>query len=207
MYQVHKYGPQVKIINDLFLNSLLTKLCSPNTVQPQANQLIELLYAGMLGTVVSDGFFSQQVKVSTRMTNIHKDQFYEGPVIDPNCPIVVANLARAGTIPSYVIYQMLNQVLPHQKVRQDHIMATRETDTNGRAIGANFGAAKIGGSIENSIVLFPDPMGATGGTIAAAVEHYTKKVHGPARKFMALHLIVTPEHLRKITTQHPDMSI
>jgi uracil phosphoribosyltransferase len=50
-------------------------------------------------------------------------------------------------------------------------------------------------------------MGATGGTISAAIEHYMKNIPGPARKYIALHLIVTPEYLRKITTQHPDMSI
>jgi uracil phosphoribosyltransferase len=64
---------------------------------------------------------------------------------------------------------------------------------------------KIGGDIDNAIVLFPDPMGATGSTIAEAIDMY--KTRGKARKFVALHCIVTPEYLKKVQAKHPDLII
>ena len=57
------------------------------------------------------------------------------------------------------------------------------------------------------MVFFPDPMGATGNTIVTAIDHYKTKVEGPAARFVALHLIVTPEYLRRVLTAHPDVMI
>src|SRR6185503_7601780 len=57
------------------------------------------------------------------------------------------------------------------------------------------------------IVLFPDPMGATGGSLATAIQTYKDKVPGKQRKIICVNLIVTPEYVRKMTTQHPDALI
>ena len=46
------------------------------------------------------------------------------------------------------------------------------------------------------------PMGATGGSICLAMDEY-KKVAGKPRKIICAHLIVTPEYLKRVTTQHP----
>ena len=74
-------------------------------------------------------------------------------------------------------------------------------------VGSNIGGAKIGGDVDDAIVLFPDPMGATGGSLSTAIEMYKKKVPGKMRKIICLHLIVTPEYVRRITTDHPDVAI
>jgi uracil phosphoribosyltransferase len=43
-------------------------------------------------------------------------------------------------------------------------------------------------------------MGATGGTLETAMNYYEKEIQGPVSQYIALHLIVTPEYLKKILT-------
>ena len=54
---------------------------------------------------------------------------------------------------------------------------------------------------------FPDPMGATGGSISYCIDHYKNKVEGKAKKYIALHLMVTPEYIKRMKTDHPDVEI
>ena len=57
------------------------------------------------------------------------------------------------------------------------------------------------------MVLFPDPMGATGGSLSTAISLYKHKVPGTMRKVICAHLIVTPEYLRRLQADHPDVAI
>lgn len=203
----HKYGPQVHLLNDPCMTSWLCRLCSPNTFQPQINSLVEYLYTGLLQTVVSAEFPKKNVRVPTRMTAAHPDSPYEGEILDSEQRVVSVNLARAGTYPSHICYNLLNNVLNPQLIRQDHILASRMTDDKSQVTGAALGGHKIGGDVRDAIVIFPDPMGATGNTIISALEHYKKQVGGGAKKYIALHLIVTPEYLGKVSQFHPDIVI
>jgi uracil phosphoribosyltransferase len=127
-------------------------------------------------------------------------------LIDPEVPVVSVNLARAGTLPSHICYTALNYFMNPKKVRQDHISIGRTTDEQHKVTGSLVSGHKIGGNVDDSIVLFPDPMGATGGTLVEAVDLY-KSQPGKARKFIALHCIVTPEYLKKIQSRHPDLIV
>ena len=81
-------------------------------------------------------------------------------------------------------------------VRQDHISIAR---------GVGISGHKIGGRVDDAIVLFPDPMGATGGTLVEALDLY--KQHGNPRKVISLHCIVTPEYIRAVHAKHPDLIV
>ena len=83
----------------------------------------------------------------------------------------------------------------------------RTTDDDGHVTGAYFGDSKIGGDVDDAFVLFPDPMGATGGSLSAAISHYKNNVGGKARRFINVNLIVTPEYLKRIQTDHPDVVV
>ena len=50
-------------------------------------------------------------------------------------------------------------------------------------------------------------MGATGHTLAAALDFYKKTIPGQAKKYIAMHLIVTPEYLRNLRQFHPDLIV
>ncbi len=203
----HHYGPQVHIIDNAFLNGLLAQLCSPDTVQPQVNHLVEVLYTHLISVAANQELQIEEFKQPTRMTAMHPEQLLSGKRIAPNQKAVCVNLARAGTYPSHICYNFLHFAIKPQNLRQDHIFAARMTDESEQVTGAQFGGLKIGGDVKDSNVIFPDPMGATGNTIVSSIDYYKKKIQGPARKFIALHLIVTPEYLKKVLTAHPEISI
>ena len=83
----------------------------------------------------------------------------------------------------------------------------RQTDDDGKVTGSYFGDSKIGGGVDEAVVLFPDPMGATGGSLSAAITHYKEKVEGKAKKYVTVNLIVTPEYLRRLRDDHPDVIV
>jgi uracil phosphoribosyltransferase len=152
-------------------------------------------------------FPRKSVAVPTRMIDSTPQGMYQGEVIDPEVRAVAVNIARAGTLPSQVTYDLLNETLSPALVRQDHIVMSRMIDAAEKVVGSNIGGAKIGGDVDDAIVLFPDPMGATGGSLSTAISMYKNKVPGKMRKIICINLIVTPEYLRRMGTDHPDAVI
>jgi uracil phosphoribosyltransferase len=203
----HHYGPQVHLIANPFLLSQLATLCSKETHQPRINDLVRLLYADLIKNVVNVEFPRKLAAIPTRMHDSNPAGIYQGQVIDPEVRAVTVNIARAGTLPSQVTYDLLNTLLDPMLVRQDHIIMSRMLDTADKVVGSSIGGAKIGGDVDDAIVLFPDPMGATGGSLSTAITLYKDKVPGRIRKIVCVHLIVTPEYVRRITTDHPDVAI
>ena len=201
----HFYGPGIHILSDPFLLSHLAQLCAQETSQPVINELITTLYSSLLKTVVNHEFSTIQSIVPTRMFLTHPEAVYQGPLIDRSVPVVTVNLARAGTLPSHICYTALNYFMDPRKVRQDHISIGRTTDLEDRVTGSLVTGHKIGGDVDHAMVLFPDPMGATGSTLIEAVDLYKKR--GKAAKFIALHCIVTPEYLKNVRAKHPDLVI
>ena len=201
----HRYGPNIHILEDPFLLSHLAQLCSEQTQQPLINELVTTLYSSLLKSVVSVEFPKKQGVIPTRMAPAHQEGVFQGPVINPETPIVTVNLARAGTLPSHVCYTALNYFMNPQTVRQDHISIARTTDEQCRVTGSTVSGHKIGGDVDGTLVLFPDPMGATGATLCEALDLFKKR--GKALKYIAIHCIVTPEYLKKIQTLHPDLSV
>lgn len=203
----HFYGPQVHILNNIYLNTQLARLCSPETFQPEINRLVEILYGQLVIEVLNQEFQAEKVETKTRMIDAHPTALLKTEILDRAQKAVVVNLARAGTYPSHICYNALHYGLQPQNIRQDHIFAARVTNSSHQVTGSDFGAMKIGGDIDNAYVLIPDPMGATGNTIISAVDHYKRHVKGTPKKFIALHLIVTPEYLKRVLTTHPEVVI
>lgn len=87
---------------------------------------------------------------------------------------------------------------------------SRTTNEHHEVTGAAMGGCKIGGPISDAIVLFPDPMGATGSTLISVLDIYKNSVAaktGKAQKYIAMHLIVTPEYLKNIQKHHSDLVV
>lgn len=203
----HRYGPNVHLISNPFLLSQLATLCAKGTYQPQVNRLVALLYSDLVKTVINAEFPRKAAAIPTRMIDHTPQGIYQGEIVDPEVRAVTVNIARAGTLPSQVTYDLLNVTLNPQLVRQDHIIMSREIDAAEKVVGSNIGGAKIGGDIDDAFVLFPDPMGATGGSLSTAIRMYKEKVPGRPRRILCLHLVVTPEYLRRMTADHPDAVI
>jgi uracil phosphoribosyltransferase len=201
----HRYGNRVHLISDPFLFSILARLCAPECTQPWVNMYLDTLYRGLLRIAVNASFPTTQRKIKSRMHSMHPEGEFEASVLDTSTKAVCVNLARAGTVPSQLCYDSLNYLLDPQGVRQDHIAINRKVDESERVIGTNLAGVKIGGDINDSYLLIPDPMGATGSTIDTAMEVYSK--HGTPKAVLALHLIVTPEYLRHLVPRYPNLHI
>lgn len=203
----HHYGPQVCIYDKPNLLSVLATLCLPETVQPLINQYVHYLYSQMLAEVLNNEFSHQIQSVKTRMSKDHPESLLHTAILDKNQKAVCVNLARAGTYPSHLCYEQLHLFLNQENIRQDHIFAARMTNDNYQVTSTHLDGFKIGGDVDQAIVMIPDPMGATGTTVISTIEHYKKKVPGKAKKFIAMHLIVTPEYIKKVLHFHPDIKI
>lgn len=201
----HRYGSNVHILNDPYLFTTLAKLCQPECQQPTINQLLNTLYREMVKAVVNVEFPKKDTTITTRMAGMHPEGTFTASMIDSSSQVVCVNLARAGTVPSQICFDAFNYFLAPSGVRQDHISINRKIDNHEKVIGTNLGGVKIGGDVKNRFVIFPDPMGATGSTILSALDIY--KEIGPARRFIAIHLIVTPEYLANVAKKHPNLSI
>ena len=201
----HLYGEQVHILNDVVLLTELATLCAQETVQPQVNHLVESIYRRLLGTVVAREFPRVRSVSPTRMALDHAQAVYRGPVLDRSTGAVTVNLARAGTLPSHIVYSELNSLLDPRAVRQDHISIARATNDKHQVSGSVVSGHKIGGKVDRAILLIPDPMGATGATVLEALKLYQGL--GKPRKTIAIHCIVTPEYLANVTKNAPDLVV
>ncbi|MCB9653880.1 MAG: uracil phosphoribosyltransferase [Deltaproteobacteria bacterium] len=201
----HRYGANVHLLRDPHLLTLLAKLGSPETVQPDINRLVRELYRLLSATVVAAEFTRRRVETPTRMISSTPYGVYVGEVIDPSTRAVVVDIARAGTLPALVVYEHLNEVLEPRGVRQDHVVMSRTTDNDtGEVTGVTMSTSKVAGDAAGAMLLVPDPMGATGGSACAAIDIYRRAGMQAPRKVILMNLIVTPQYLKKVALTHPE---
>ena len=203
----HKYGSKINILSGTYLWTLLAKFSNPKTTQPYLNTYLEEIY-NLLFSFTLNTFFPHDLQtLETRMKAIVPEGKFTGDQISPNQKVVVVSLARAGILPSYFCYEKLHLTLQAENIRQDHFYAQRKTNEKGEVIGVDISGSKIGGDVDNAIVIIPDPMGATAASICHVIDHYKNKVDGTPLKFICLHAMITPEYVKKITSAHPDAEV
>ena len=203
----HRYGENVIVFDSLHLNTLLTELSSKDTFQPQINRIVRRLYSSLFSLILDRKNGDKDVTVDTRMATFTPKGTLQTKVLDDQARWVIVDLARAGMIPSEVCFDEANEVLDPTRSRIDHVFINRKVDENERVVGTDVSGNKIGGDVEDALLLFPDPMGATGSSIADAIGIYRDQVEGTPRKVICAHLIITPEYLRRITTDFPDVAV
>lgn len=203
----HCYGGNVHLLDNPFLQTILSKISSPEVAQPEINRLVAFCYQQLLRDAVNFLLPTSIEKTETRMKEFTEHGVFEGAVVSNLNKAVVVDLARAGTWPSHICFDELNFLLNPTHIRQDHFYINRAVNEEGKVIGVDVSGSKIGGDQDNAFVFFPDPMGATGGSISHCVSHYKNEVQGKAAKYIALHLIVTPEYIKRMKTDHADVQI
>ncbi len=203
----HRYGERVHLLDDPLALSLLAKLCARETKQPDINRLVAALYRQMVCTVIAAEMPRRRVTVPTRMIEHTPRAVWQGLIVDPRIKVAVVCVARAGIFPAQVCFDLLNEILDPEGVRQDHMLMNRTTDPEGHISGAAIQGAKIGGPVEGVTLLIPDPMGATGTTIHTVLEHYRRHVAGTPARVVTLNLIITPEYIRRLRELWPETII
>ncbi len=204
----HDYGPRVHIFDDPWTASILGLLGRSSVVQPEVNRLVVQLSDALLAFAAANCLLTVEAGVETRMADQHGDAgVLWGSFVDPRQRAVVVGIARGGTLPAQRFYDGLHSVLDNENIRQDHVVASRLTNDTGAVVGVKLHGAKIGGSVKGSTVFIPDPMAATGSSIAAVLDQYMNHPGGPPAQVVLLHFIVTPEYLRRITDTFPMVDV
>ncbi|MBI2931160.1 MAG: uracil phosphoribosyltransferase [Planctomycetes bacterium] len=188
------------------LMTLLARLCSPQTRQPDINRLTAALYRSMALLIADNELPRVQRRILSRMYRYNRQGVYEGQVVDSSVRVALVDIARAGIWPSHVCFETFCELLNPDHVRQDHIFAQRVT-RNGRVTGTDLAASKIGGRYEGMYIVVPDPMAATGSSLTTVLKHLRGRRLGSPKKVIAAHLIVTPEYIRRMTSEHPDVVV
>lgn len=203
----HHYGQQVHLLADPLLWHELAVLCRASTEQPALTALVRSLYLSLVRHAVAASWPRRNRSVTTRMVSAGARGVWQGVMPIDDEPTVVVDIARAGTVPAQTAFELLCGLFDAQTLRQDHLFMARITNDAGEVTGIRMDASKVAGTAAGCTVLLPDPMGATGGTMAAACTLYKNHPGGAPKRLIALHLIVTPEYLAKMTSLHPDVEI
>jgi uracil phosphoribosyltransferase len=203
----HRYGPNVHLLDDPVALAWLARLGARETTQPELGRLVRRLYEHLAWIVLAAELPRRRIDVPSRMVSSRPEAVFRGVAVDRGSKVVSVGIARAGTVPSQICYETLNELLDPEGVRQDHLFMSRSVNQDGQVTGVHWHDAKIGHQVQGRTVLFPDPMGATGGSIAAAMTHYKTKLDGAPAALIALNLIVTPEYLRRVTREHPEARV
>ncbi len=203
----HAFGPNLTLHGWPYPLSLLARLGHPQTRQPEIGILCRRLFEYLFDQVASAELDAEVAEADTRMTALHPGQRYHGPLLRRRQKVVVVDVARAGIVPAQIFYERFNEVLEPELVRQDHLFVSRTVGLTGEVTGAAVAASKIGGPLTDALLVVPDPMGATGGSLKEAMTHYAKAAVGEPRRVVCVHLIVTPEYVRAVHAANPEVRI
>lgn len=203
----HHYGPNVLLLDDPFLLTLLARIGAPTTGTETLPPLVRSAYQILVHRVLAHEFPVANDRIPTRMAATEPRAFYEGNVLCRRTPLVICAVIRAGILPAQACYETACEVLPAANVRLDFLNLSRVTDGEGRVTGVRLDGSKIGGPVSDSILLIPDPMGATGSTVVRVVETYRHVTGALPRAVVAMHLMVTPEALQRVGHDCPEVKV
>lgn len=205
---IHRYGKQVHVLADPVMLARVLRLGLPETQSLQGSMLLKSIYRDLVRVTMAAEFPRCRTAAASRMMRVEPDAIWSGEVIDPATRVVCVAVARAGLLTSQVCYEEIGQVVAPEHVRQDFLMIERKTGRGGRVLGAEVCGAKVGGSYAGRIVLLPDPMGATGGSLDLAIRFLRARPGGgEIAKLIVLNLVITPEFVRKMRQVHPEAVI
>lgn len=207
MYQAHHYGPAVHLLDDPYLLTLLARIGSPETGTEALPALVRASYQRLFAELLRREFPTVRDRVKTRMAATEPRAFYEGPRLCTATRLVICSVIRAGILPAQTCYETACEVLPPNNVRLDFVNSARITDAEHHVTGVRMDSSKVGGTVEDAIVVIPDPMGATGGTVGRLVEVYRALGGDHARAIIALHLMVTPEAIQRLQHDCPGVKL
>ncbi|MBI5221541.1 MAG: uracil phosphoribosyltransferase [Candidatus Magasanikbacteria bacterium] len=204
----HRYGPNVRVLSDPMANSGLTRLSDKQTGQHDVRGLAAALFREvLLRSVVSEILPTTEVMVATPMTEfIGERGQLVSEITDPSSLVTLATLLRAGDVPASACFSRLSGLLNPSCVRQDFFGAGRVTDEEHRVTGTKVTYQKIG-DLQGRFLLIPDPMGATGGTVVETIGLYGEEQIKAAKAIVAMHLIITPEYIRRVLSAYPQVQI
>lgn len=203
----HRYGERVHVFDNVSVRTALARLGSPDTGRADVLAHVRRVYETLLAWVTAAEFPTIQTEVATRMAAVLPEAgVYRGDILDPKTKVILVDVIRGGIVPAQACFEWLSMLLPEDHVRLDHLNLERVIDDDGRVCGADLTGSKVGGPIDDAILLIPDPMGATGSTVLRVLDHY-RAHHGTPKKVLVVPMIATPEFFRAVLDTDPEVQI
>ena len=210
----HEYGRNVHVLAEPTLLTILSRLGDPKSSMYEKLNLVDRYYRILLNYIVHAEFELEVVRTETPMAcSEGENGYYVGPAIASSNEVVLVSIIRGGAYPTERLKEALS-FLTGRTVRTDYLTMERVTDEQDAVIGVEVTGQKIPASVSGKIVILPDPMGATGGTMKYCYRLYTGVIAtekgieiGRPRKLIAMHLATAPEYIREITKACPDLKI
>ena len=203
----HNYPEQFKIIDDPYITHLTAHLSTNDCVQPEFNRFVKKVFQQIFIHIMNNEWPKEKVELKTRMTDLHPEVRLQSNQFLKTQKGVLVDVARAGMLPSQIFFDELTELVNLEGLRIDHIFASRATNEKGEVTGTDISGSKIGGDVDDSILIIPDPMGATGSSLCEVIDHYKKNVPGKISKIIAAHMIITPEYIKKLNETHPEVIV
>ncbi len=183
---------------------LLARVRSEDVASDEARQNVRQLYSHLTYEIVNDHLPQFKLEVRTSMFKYNPKGVWTGMAPDLRVPVVVTDIARGGMLPSETCINELSRL--GFQPRHDVILMNRTTDSSGHVNGVAVQGCKTGDSVKGAIVIYPDCMLATGGSVIKAIE-INEKMTGPARCHIVIALICTRQGAENIWTKYPDTLI
>lgn len=197
----HHYPKNVRIFDDPVLSALIAHASVPSTDGIATGLLVDKIFTQMAAHFVAEEFPQIEGAFVTRM-----EADLSSWVTDPTKEVTCINVARAGDEPSLAIYRWLSNIINPKHLHRDHIVMSRTMNDQHKVTGTHQSAFKPSGlTIDDQILIIPDPMGATGGSLSDVIKFY--KQRGTPTKIIVCWMIVTPECLKEISAKHPDVIV
>jgi uracil phosphoribosyltransferase len=203
----HEYGPDILLLDDPFWRTLLARIGSPDADTAAVPGLVRMAYQRLFQEVLAREFPTRPATQRTRMTANEPRAVVHGEHFCRETHLVICAVIRAGILPAQACYEAALAVLPPANVRLDFLNLSRTTDAEHRVTGVRLDGSKLGGPVDDAIVLIPDPMGATGSTVCRAVDVYRSLPGRGPRSLIAAHLMVTPEAIRRALAMAPGLRL
>ena len=149
----------------------LTRLSDKDTGEAAVGNITKSLYKEVLiRAAVKTLFPSIRTSVPTPMAqHVGARGILTDTVVNPNTKVAIAVLLRAGDIPANACRSRLIGLLKNGNVRTDYFGAARQTNEQHQVIGTRVSYEKAG-DLDERILLLPDPMGATSGSVIQVLQ-------------------------------------
>lgn len=183
----------------------LAHLCTKGTPRREIFTLLRHIYWDLFGWVMAAEFPKTELVVTTNM-----GAELRGIGIKAEVPVTIVDVIRAGMRPAAICHEILLEsgVIDEHLVHEHHITAARKAGEHDEVVGVDVDYAKADEPVKpGSIVIFPDPMLATGTTLREIISRYKEKFPGCVDKFIVVSMIATPFGIENIHSVHPEVVI
>lgn len=216
-WRLHNYGEHVHVYVSAVTATLLAAFCDVQTPQYLRRVLVGELYQRLadlwLNRLADRTLVTRKTPMAGYFADSEADwrgdlQTYE---LDfTHIQALVVNTLRAGDLPAQTVADrmLLLQSLRRQTgdthdVQIHYFGAERQKAADGSTDGTNLGWYKIGEippGDEKLVIIIPDPMLATGGSVCGLIDFYLSQpaYFGREVLFVGLFLIAAPEGIRAV---------